>query len=134
MIAAFLYAVPALTGQAQTEKTKQNETPATSGKIVVYYFHNIHRCTTCQAVEAITRKTLEDTFQQQMKTRETTFQSLNIEEDVNKPLAHKLHVSGQTLLFVKDGKKKDLSNTTFMYARSNSDKLKAKIVSAIEKL
>jgi len=134
IIAAFLFTVPALTIQAQTEKAKQDKTPGASGKIEVYYFHNTHRCATCQAVESVTRKTLEDTYQQQMKSGEITFQSLNIEEDVNEPLARKLHVSGQTLLFVKGGKKKDLTNDAFMYARSNPDKLKTKIVNTIEKL
>jgi hypothetical protein len=120
--------------QAQTENKGKEPSVADTDKIEVYYFHNTRRCETCKAVEAVTRKTLEENFAQQMKAGEITFQSLNIEDEENEPLARKLHVSGQTLLFVKDGKKKDLTNEAFMFARSNPDKLKTKIVTAIEKL
>ena len=123
------------TCQAQTtSKTDQDETLVISGRIKVYYFHNTRRCETCKAVEAVTRNTLEENYPEQMKEGEITFQSLNIEEDINEPLARKLHVSGQTLLIVKDGNKKDLTNDAFMYARSNPEKLKEKIISTIEKL
>lgn len=133
-IATCLLAFSGLTIQAQTLKTDKAAALTASDKIEVYYFHNTHRCTTCMAVEAVTRETLEEKYPEQMKAGEITFQSLNVEEDVNEPLARKLHVSGQTLLFVKDNKKKDLTNDAFMYARSNPEKLQSKIVNTIEKL
>jgi hypothetical protein len=120
--------------QAQTENNGKEQSVADTDKIEVYYFHNTRRCETCKAVEAVTRKTLEENFAQQMKAGDITFQSLNIEDEENEPLARKLHVSGQALLFVKDGEKKDLTNEAFMFARSNPDKLKTKIVTTIEKL
>jgi hypothetical protein len=69
-----------------------------------------------------------------MKKGLITFQSLDIEEDVNEPLAKQLHVSGQTLLFVKDGKQKNLTNDAFMYARTNPEKLQEKIKKAVNNL
>lgn len=119
---------------AQEAKADDNKTVAATDKVEVYYFHNTRRCATCQAVEAVTKSTLEETYPEQLKNGTVTFQSLNVEEKSNEPLARELHVSGQTLLIVKDGKKKDLTNDAFMYARSNPEKLSEKIVNTIAKL
>ncbi|PLW95736.1 MAG: hypothetical protein C0591_10435 [Marinilabiliales bacterium] len=119
---------------AQEAKAEDNTKVAATDKVEVYYFHNTRRCATCEAVEAVTKSALEETYPEQMKNGTMTFQSLNVEEESNEPLARELHVSGQTLLIVKDGKQKDLTNDAFMYARSNPDKLKEKIVNTITKL
>ena len=113
------------------EDQQVSEKNITSEKVEVYYFHNTRRCATCQAVEEVTKSSLEDLYPEQFKKGEVTFQSINIEDDDNEALARDLNVSGQTLLVVKSGKKKDLTNDAFMYARSNPDKLKEKIKKAI---
>ena len=120
--------------QAQSSDVENKTTVVIEDRIDVYYFHNTRRCATCNAVEDVTKSTLEESYPEQMQNGEITFQSLNIEEDVNEPLARELHVSGQTLLFVKNGKKKDLTNDAFMYARTNPDKLKEKILKTIDSL
>lgn len=102
-----------------------------SEKVAVYYFHNTRRCATCEAVEEVTKNSLKELYPEQFKKGEVTFQSLNIEDDKNEGIARKLKVSGQTLLVVKDGKKKDLTNDAFMYARNNPEKLKEKIQKAV---
>lgn len=112
--------------QAQSTSVNEEKSIATT-KVEVYYFHNTRRCATCQAVESVTKETLEEFYPEQMKNGEIIFQSLNIEEDENEVLARELEISGQTLLFIKDGEKKDLTNDAFMHARSNPDKLKKKI-------
>jgi len=134
LAAIMLFTTSWFTCSAQEEKAEDNTKVAPSDKVEVYYFHNTRRCATCQAVEAVTKQTLEETYPEQIKNGTMTFQSLNVEEKSNEPLARELHVSGQTLLIVKDGKKKDLTNDAFMYARSNPDKLKEKIVNTITKL
>jgi hypothetical protein len=121
-------------GFAQTNSTEADKVTVDEQKIEVFYFHNTRRCATCQAVESVTKNTLEEYFPEQMKEGLITFQSLDIEEDVNEPLAKQLHVSGQTLLFVKDGKQKDLTNDAFMYARTNPEKLQEKIKKAVNNL
>ena len=100
-------------------------------KIEVYYFHNTRRCATCQAIESVTKSSLEELYPEQFKKGEVIFVSLNIEDDANEDLVKDLKISGQTLLVIKDGEKKDLTNDAFMYARSNPDKLKDKIQKAI---
>lgn len=115
---------------AQDDQNIQEET-ITAEKVEVYYFHNTRRCATCQAVEDVTKSSLQELYPEQFKNGEITFKSLNIEDDVNETLAGDLKVSGQTLLVVKDGKKQDLTNDAFMYARTSPEKLKEKIKKAI---
>ncbi len=133
IISVFLF-LGTMNIHAQSTEPKQEETVSGTETINVYYFHNTRRCETCKAVESVTLSTLEDSFPEQMKNGEITFQSLNIEEDENEPLARKLRVSGQTLLFIKNNEKKDLTNDAFMYARTSPDKLKEKILKTIENL
>lgn len=118
----------------QSDVTTNDSQSLDTEKVEVYYFHNTRRCATCEAVEQVTKETLEAAYPEQMKQGNMTFQSLNIEEDENEPLARQLGVSGQTLLIVKGDKKKDLTNDAFMYARTNPDKLKEKIQKAIDKI
>jgi len=103
-------------------------------KIEVYYFHMTRRCATCKAVESESKKALEALYPQKIKNSEITFQSVNIEEDENKELTESLKISGQTLLFIMGDKKVDLTNDGFMYARTNPEKLQAKIKETIESL
>ena len=112
--------------QAQSTTTKKEKNISTT-TVEAYYFHNTRRCATCQAVESVTKETLEETYAEALKNGQITFQSLNIEDKENEAIAKELEVSGQTLLFIKNGKKKDLTNDAFMYARSNPEKLKKKI-------
>jgi hypothetical protein len=116
------------TGSFSQDNSQSNQTQEISAaKVEVYYFHNTRRCATCNAVEDVTLETLKTSYAPQMESGELTFRSLNIEDDANEALARKLNVSGQTLLIVKDGKKKDLTNDAFLYARSKPEKLSEKI-------
>jgi len=117
--------------QAQNNQPANETQKISTDKIEVYYFHNTRRCATCQAIESVTKSSLEELYPEQFKKGEVIFVSLNIEDDANEGLVKDLKISGQTLLVVKDGKKKDLTNDAFMYARSNPDKLKDKIQKAI---
>lgn len=124
LFALLLIGATNIQAQSTTVHKEQNIKITT---VDVYYFHNTRRCATCQAVESVTKETLEDTYAEAMKNGQITFQSLNIEDDENEGLAKGLEISGQTLLFIKNGEKKDLTNDAFMYARSNPEKLKKKI-------
>jgi protein-disulfide isomerase-like protein with CxxC motif len=109
--------------QSSDDESKISETE----KIAIYYFHNTRRCATCNAVEDVTKATLKEFYEEQVKSGEITFESLNLEEEAGEAMAKKLKVSGQTLLIIKNGKKKDLTNDAFMYAKSKPEKFKAKI-------
>lgn len=130
-LVSFFFMTLLFSAQAQDEQKVKEDQEISNSIVEVYYFHNTRRCATCQAVEEVTKSALDEYYPEQMKSGTVTFQSLNIEDDTNESLAKELKVSGQTLLIVVDGKKKDLTNDAFMYARTNPDKLKEKIQKAI---
>lgn len=123
-------AISGIKAQTAEKTTNKTETEITE----VYYFHNTRRCATCEAVESVTKKALEESFSSELENGTLIFTSLDIEDDANEPTTRKYKVSGQTLLIVKNGKQKNLTNDAFMYARSNPEKLKTKIRDAINKL
>ncbi len=100
-----------------------------NGDIKAYYFHATHRCATCMAIEDVTKEALNDYF-----GNKVAFSSINSEKDSNNPLIQKYKVSGQTLLFIKGDKVVNLTNYAFMNARSNPDKLKAKVKETVNSL
>lgn len=99
------------------------------GKVEAYYFHATHRCATCQAVESVTREALKEYYGDKV-----SFKSINSEKEKDNLLIEKYKVSGQTLLIIKGNKVTNLTNEAFMYARTNPDKLKAKIKSTVDPL
>jgi hypothetical protein len=114
------------------EKEVTSDIKTISNEVVkVYYFHNARRCATCQAVEKVTKETLDEFYPEELKNGTIDFQSLNIEDDENKALAKELDITGQALLLIKDKVRKDLTNEAFLYARSNPDKLKNEILQFI---
>jgi hypothetical protein len=120
---------------AQTTKsdTKSRESVSLE-KIDVYYFHFERRCATCNAVENESEKALKELYPEKIKNGEITFLSVNLEDKTNEPLAEDLSVNGQALLIVKGEQQDNLTNTAFMHARTNPDKLKKAIQESIDKL
>jgi hypothetical protein len=114
-----------LSCNAQSIKNEVKTSSSTSSdKIEAYYFHFTARCTTCKTIEANTKANLESLYPNQVKQGLITFQSLNLDEESTRPLAQRLGVTGQTLLFVKGEVKINLTNEGFMYAVVKPDKFK----------
>jgi hypothetical protein len=103
-------------------------------KVEVYYFHYSRRCATCNAVEEVSKKTISESFASQFKKREITFKSVNLDEKSSVAIAKKCKAEGQALLIVSNGKRVDLTDKAFMYAKSNPEKLKAELKKAIGSL
>jgi hypothetical protein len=120
-----LIIVPILSCNAQqTQKEALVTETASVDKIEAYYFHFTARCMTCRTIEARAKEDLETLYPDQFRQGLMTFQSVNIEEPENKPLAEKLGISGQTLLIVKGDQKINLTNEGFMYAVVKPEKFK----------
>jgi len=100
-------------------------------KVEVYYFHYSRRCATCNAVEEVTKKTISESFASQFKKRDITFKSINLDDDSSETLEKKCKVEGQALLVMGNGKRIDLTEKAFMYARTSPQKLKAEVKKAI---
>lgn len=103
-----------------------------STKVEVYYFHFTRRCVTCQAVEAESQKAIAALYPVQAKKGLITFKSVNLDKKSSEILAKKCNVSGQTLLVISGGKRVDLTEQGFMYAKSSPDKLKAELKKTID--
>lgn len=101
----------------------------TPGDVQVYYFHATRRCATCEAVEAVTVKTIKENY-----GPEVSFESINNEEDESNPLIAKWEVEGQTLLIIKGDEKVDLTNEAFLYARSKAQRLEKKLKATIDSM
>jgi len=106
--------------------------PPAAGKIEVYYFHFTRRCTTCQNLEAVTKKAVETLYPGMLKKGEISFQSVNLEEKDGEALGKKYSIDGQTLIVISGSKKVDLTEKGFLYANSNPEKLTAEIRKAVD--
>lgn len=124
LIIAFLLFAPFIGCTAQPSGKQEQNSENNSDKIEAYYFHFTARCITCRTIEARAKENLVTLYPNQFKQGLITFQSVNLEEASNKPLADKLGVSGQTLLIVKGDKKINLTNEGFMYAVVKPEKFK----------
>jgi hypothetical protein len=105
-----------------------------ASKVEVYYFHFTRRCATCQAVETETAKAIQKLYPAQYKKGLITFKSINLDEVSSATLANKCKAEGQALLITSGSKRIDLTDTGFMYAHSNPEKLKAGLKKAIDPL
>jgi len=124
LIIATLMFVPFVACNSQ-QANKQSESPDSNSDIIeAYYFHFTARCVTCNTIEAKAKENLQTLYPNQFNQGLITFQSLNLEESANKPLADRLGVSGQTLLIVKGDKKVNLTNEGFLYAVAKPEKFK----------
>jgi C4-dicarboxylate transporter len=90
-------------------------------KIKVYYFHITNRCSSCKAIEANVRKTLNDNFLNQMETGVIDLYILNCELPENKEIAKKYDAYGATLAYTtfskgKEVKSEDLTSWAFKKA------------------
>lgn len=117
---------------ATQDQTTENTISA--NKVEVYYFHHTRRCATCQAVEDVSKSSIEEIYAEQIKNGKLTFTAVNIDKEENSGLAESLEVSGQSLIIVLGDKKVDITNEAFMHARSNPDKLKEKLQSVSDEL
>jgi len=114
------------TGQTNKDETKSVKK---ADDVQVYYFHNTRRCATCKAVEAESKKAVEELYGDKV-----AFAAYNLEEEKGEEKANELGVSGQTLLIVSGETKINITNEGFMNARNNPDKLKQIIKDKIDPL
>ena len=116
------------TTEGESSKTSEIKSQSKTG-VKAYYFHATRRCVTCEAVESVTKQALKEYYGDKVE-----FISINREDEENNPLIEKYKVSGQTLLIIKDDKVVNLTADAFLNARTNPDKLKAKIKATVDKM
>ena len=119
-------------GTRQTEKI--DEGYVEKGKVVVYYFHRNIRCVACRDIEYGAQKTLEEDYAGQQEKGLLSFRSVNLDDKRNEGLARRIHVNGQALVVVDHDRKKDLTNTAFLYATTHPEKYRAALKKAIDEM
>lgn len=113
--------------KAENKACCSSDSSKVETKVAAYYFHTSRRCETCKAVEAVSKEAAEE-----YSKAKVPFLSVDVEDESQQALVEKYKVSGQTLLIVGKGKTVDLTTDAFINARSNPDKLKAKIKETID--
>jgi hypothetical protein len=117
---------------AQNKQDQQKSEKALSEKVEVIYFHYSRRCLTCNTVESEAKKHLETLYPELVKNGKITFASINLEEAESKAIADRSGATGQSLLVVSGDKRADLTRSGFMFARSQPERFKTEIKSAID--
>lgn len=118
---------------AQTKK-EQKTTKEVSNKVEVYYFHYTRRCITCNTVEEVTKKSIDELYPEQIKKGTISFTSVNLDDADSKAIAEKCKANGQALIVRGKGKSFDLTDKGFMLARSKPEALKEELKKAIDSL
>ncbi|WP_303317552.1 nitrophenyl compound nitroreductase subunit ArsF family protein [Flavivirga abyssicola] len=123
------------------DKSKTASLDKSISKIEVLDFHSTHRCTTCNAIEANTKYTLNTYFAKELKEDKITFQIINIDAKENEKIAEKFEASGTSLFLnvIKNGKEVQINLTDFAFMKGNdqeafSKELKSKIDTELKML
>jgi hypothetical protein len=80
------------------------------------------------------KRILKFSTPQHVKSGLLSFQSVNLDDAGNKPLAKKLGIAGQTLILVKGNEKINITNEGFMYAMVKPEKFKEVINEKVDLL
>lgn len=117
------------TKSCSSKETSSCSETQKSSEVKAYYFHATRRCATCQAVESVSKEAVKEYYGDKV-----TFESINREEEENDALVAKYKITGTALLIVNGTKTVNMTNIAFLNARSNPDKLKSKLKSAIDSM
>jgi hypothetical protein len=120
------------TCNANTSSNSGESATVTGKNITVYYFHFTRRCTTCNNVEKVSKNAVESLYPAQVKAKEISFVSVNLDEKSGEAIGAKNKIEGQTLIVISGDKRVDLTEKGFMYANSSPEKLKAEIKRAVD--
>ncbi len=81
-------------------------------KVVVYYFHGNARCTTCKAMEAMTREAIDTGFKKETASGRLALKEVNVDEEANMHFVfdYKLSTKAVIVQRVVDGKNAGWTN------------------------
>jgi len=133
MILMLVLVVPMLSCKGQSNNNSA-VSDNQSDIIEAYYFHFTARCSTCLTIESSAKENLATLYPNFFNQGLITFQSVNLDEESNNPLAERLGVTGQTLLLVKGNKQINITNEGFLYAVVKPEKFKEVIGEKVAEL
>lgn len=118
-------------GGASDKNDNTNNEPVVYGKAKaeVYYFHGNRRCATCNAIEELAKKFVEETYK---GNSDVMFFAINFDKKENKEITEKFGVEWSSLFIASGDKKLDLTVEAFQYVKSDPDYLKGEMRDIIE--
>ena len=105
-----------------------------SDGVEVLCFHGAQRCVTCTAIENGAKEVVDTYFAKQIEDGDISFRIIDITQPENAALADKYEITWSSILLVRRQTLNDLTQFAFANARTNPDKFKAELKTAIEKL
>ncbi len=78
-------------------KNEINENKLKAEKVEVFLFHATQRCATCIAIGKLSRETIYEHFQPELRDGKIEFREINIDLPENKGLAQKFQAGGSAL-------------------------------------
>ena len=120
---------------------KGSSTTSKTNQIEVIDFYGTHRCTTCKAIEANTKYTLDTYFAKEMRSGIISFKTINVDDEKNEKIAENFEAAGTALFLnvIVNGKETHIDLTDFAFMKANekaafSDELKSKIETELKKI
>lgn len=130
----------ALISCGNTQKNNTQNATKTDPKeyVEVLYFHGKQRCITCNAIEKLTKETIDQDFAQQLKEGKVIFKIIDISTEEGEKIADKYEVTWSSLYINKwkDGKetKNNMTDFGFSNAKSSPETFKAGVKKQMDEL
>lgn len=117
--------------------TAKNKTaqPKENRRLVVYYFMTTYRCPSCHFIEETTRKAIDESFADEIKSGRMIFTMINVEEKGNERFAdyYKLYTKTVILSDTRDGRETRWTNLDKVWQLiGNEQRFKAYIVKEVK--
>jgi len=109
---------------------------AKADKVQIFTFHATQRCTTCIAIGKLSGETIEEYYQEELKSGKIEVREINIDLPENKELAEKFQASGSSLKInaIYDGQDHISEDTAVWRLTSNPDQFKSYLKNKIDNL
>lgn len=104
--------------QKRTVPTVHPNPQFVTSKVIAYYFHGTHRCTTCLTIERYSRESIEKYFSKDIQDGILEFKPLNVEEPENRHYIqdYQLYTRSLVLALYKDDKQLKWKNLSEVWS------------------
>ena len=80
------------------------QVPVKKDALIVYYLHGTQRCVTCNKIEDLARKTIEEKYAKELANGLVAFKSVNVEEPANEHFIKDFQLSIRSVVMQKGTK------------------------------
>ncbi|MEG1499373.1 MAG: nitrophenyl compound nitroreductase subunit ArsF family protein [Bacteroidales bacterium] len=95
----------------------------------VLYFHGKQRCITCNAIEKLSKEVVDS-----LKNKKIVLHIIDISQAENEAKANQYEVTWSALILDQGGRKENLTEMAFQYAKNNPAKFKTMLLESINKM